>query len=437
MKINTPEHPDFIPKNAALYFNTGYDYSENEKYDFSFTGDEVEITCQIPENTIDIRLDPIENYGCIVNNLEILSYNGIVKYEPLNGYKNDNGDMVFVNTDPQIELKGVEQWIKIKYHIFLLTDSLLYRVFGSLLAERDRILNSRSWDITKPLKEFIAFLRPHKRLKAFKKRPKVKRLSLQKKNLLRKYFRINGSLLGVQVHIFYLDLIDEIIKNLNNIPFPFHCYISTDTDEKVGIIKEIFSKRCKNAKKIYVEKFENRGRDVAPFIEQMKKYINKYEFILHIHSKKSFENLDKHGDNWRKYLYEYLLGSTENIYRIFYDFISNENLGLVFSIYPPIKQFMLWAGGKYGQEGKENVINFLKKLGIEMTLDEKPYFPAGNMFWARTKSIEKVFNSNINKNDFPDENNQKDLTLAHAIERSWVYIVQNQGYSFKEILEFS
>jgi lipopolysaccharide biosynthesis protein len=252
--------------------------------------------------------------------------------------------------------------------------------------------------------------------------------------------RINSNLIEngeinicVQVHLYYMELIDEIIKHLNYIPFPFHCYISTDTDEKVKIIENIFNKKCKNANKVYVERFENRGRDVAPFVEQMKKYINKYEFILHIHSKKSLKNLDKHGNNWRKYLYKHLLGSTDNIYRIFNDFMSDKNLGLVFSVYPPIKPFMLWAGGTYSQQGTENVINFLKRLGIEMNFGEKPYFPAGNMFWARTKSIEKVFNSNINKNDFPDENGQKDLTIAHAIERSWVYIVQNQGYSFKEI----
>lgn len=248
-----------------------------------------------------------------------------------------------------------------------------------------------------------------------------------------KFTRTDESALCVQVHIFYLDLIDEIIKNLNYIPFSFHCYVSTDTDEKIKIIKNKFSKRCKNAKIVYADKFENRGRDVAPFIEQMKNNINKYEFILHIHTKKSFGNLDEHGNNWRKYLYAHLLGSAKNIYSIFNDFMSNEKLGLVFSIYPPIKPFMLWAGGTYNRQGKENVIDFLKKLGIEVALGEKPYFPAGNMFWARTKSIERVFNSNIGQDDFPEEKNQQDLTIAHAIERSWVYIVQDQGYSVKEI----
>jgi len=309
---------------------------------------------------------------------------------------------------------------------------------------------------TKPLRQVAAFVRRHKilrlfakgllsikrngiketikKVKAYKKRSTIKRLSSSEINiLLRKFTRTDESILCVQIHIFYLDLIDEIIVNLNYIPFPFHCYISTDTDEKVKIIKNKFSKRCKKAKKVYVDKFENRGRDAAPFIEQIKNNINKYEFILHIHTKKSFENLDEHGDNWRKYLYDHLLGSTKNIYSILNDFMLNENLGLVFSIYPPIKPFMLWAGGTYSQQGKENVINFLKKLGIEMTLDEKPYFPAGNMFWARTKSIERIFNSNINQHDFPDEKGQQDLTIAHAIERSWGYIVQNQGYSLKEI----
>jgi glycosyltransferase involved in cell wall biosynthesis len=166
---NTPEHPDFIPKNATLFFNTGNGYSVEEKYNFYIIGDEAEISCQIPENTISIRLDPIKDYGCIVSNPEILSSNGIVKYEPINGYKSDNGDMVFINTDPQIELNGAEQWINIKYHIFPLTDLSPYEIFGNLIAERDILLNSRSWRITKPLRNFTTFVRSHKVLYLFAK----------------------------------------------------------------------------------------------------------------------------------------------------------------------------------------------------------------------------------------------------------------------------
>jgi len=234
----------------------------------------------------------------------------------------------------------------------------------------------------------------------------------------------------VQVHLHYMELIDEIIEQLNFIPFPFHCYISTSNKENIAIIENEF-KKCKNAKKVYVERFENRGRDVAPFICQMKNRINEYDYILHIHTKKSLTS-DAYGDDWREYLFNHLLGSTENIYHIFSNFINNKNMGLIFpEIYFAVKPFMLW--GTDIEQGKKNVLDFLKRVGIVMDLGNEPEFAAGNMFWARTKAIKKAFESTITQDDFPIENNQKDMTLAHAIERSWLYIVQHEDYTFKQM----
>jgi lipopolysaccharide biosynthesis protein/SAM-dependent methyltransferase len=235
----------------------------------------------------------------------------------------------------------------------------------------------------------------------------------------------------VQVHLYYLELIDEIISNLNYIPFPFHCFVSSDTDEKVNIIQNEFDKKCKNAKIINVKKFENKGRDIAPFLEQMKDEINKYEYLLHIHTKKTITS-SGYGDDWRKYLYKYLLGSTENIYYIFNEFFSDEKLGLFFpENYSPIIEQMVW--GTNIKQAKKNVNDVLKRAEVSIKLRGKPEFPAGDMFWARIKSIKKMFTANINQNNFPVENNQRDMTLAHAIERSWVYIAKSEGYTYKQL----
>jgi len=253
-----------------------------------------------------------------------------------------------------------------------------------------------------------------------------------------KYRKINNILLKkdnikicIQIHLYDIELINEIIMNLNYIPFPFYCYISTDTDEKLNIIYKEFTNNCKNAKEIYVKRFDNRGRDVAPFIEQMEKEIDKFEFILHIHSKMSRTN-DGYRDKWREYLFKHLLGDTENIYRIFEEFEKNKKLGLVFpESFPPIISWLIWGGDI--EQGKYNVQKFLEKIGIEMFLGDKPEFAAGDMFWARTKAIRKAFCAGINQNDFPIESGQVDMTLAHAIERSWVYIAKHEGYTFKQI----
>jgi len=235
----------------------------------------------------------------------------------------------------------------------------------------------------------------------------------------------------VQVHLYYLDLIDEIIYNLNFIPFPFHCFISSDTDEKIHFIQNEFNKRCKNAKKIIAKKYENRGRDIGPFLEQIGNDIGSYEYLLHIHSKKNFSSYGN-GNKWRKYLYKHLLGSTKNIYHIFNEFYLNENLGLIFpETFHLIIKHMIW--GSEIEKAKKNVDDFLKRIGVSIELSGKPEFPSGNMFWARIKSIKKMFNANIKQDDFPVENNQRDMTLAHVIERSWIYVAKSEGYTYKQL----
>jgi len=168
---------------------------------------------------------------------------------------------------------------------------------------------------------------------SYESRKKINNIFLQK-NIIK---------ICIQIHLYHIDLIHEIITNLNYIPFPFHCYISTDNDEKMAIIKNEFNKSCKNADKVIIEIFENKGRDVAPFIEQMKNKISKYDYILHIHTKKSI-TCNGLRDDWRKYLYINLLGNVENIYRIFGEFLTDKYLGLIYpEMFPPILPYINWA----------------------------------------------------------------------------------------------
>ena len=49
---------------------------------------------------------------------------------------------------------------------------------------------------------------------------------------------MDNCLLAVQAHIFYEDLLNEIIKKINNIPVKFDLYISTNTKQKMKLIKK-------------------------------------------------------------------------------------------------------------------------------------------------------------------------------------------------------
>lgn len=141
------KHPEITSQTGILFFNTGSGYSIKEMLKYSFLGNEVAMSCQIPENTISIRLDPVEGYGCVISDLEILSYNGIIKYQPINGYSNGNEDIIFITTDPIIELTGAVYWLKIRYRILLLSEFLHYRILDNYIhtsQDRNNLITERN-----------------------------------------------------------------------------------------------------------------------------------------------------------------------------------------------------------------------------------------------------------------------------------------------------
>ena len=120
----------------------------------------------------------------------------------------------------------------------------------------------------------------------------------------------------IQVHVYYTDLIGEIINKTNNIPVPYDLYITTNSKDKKNII-EYYVKINSNANKYEILIIDNKGRDVIPFLIQLKNVIFKYKYLCHIHTKKH-KRKTKLGNYWRQYIYENLLGNTINL---FYSFI--------------------------------------------------------------------------------------------------------------------
>lgn len=241
----------------------------------------------------------------------------------------------------------------------------------------------------------------------------------------------NESIIAIQVHLYYEDLISEIINKTNNIQVLFDLFILTDSlDKKIKIMNYI--KHNSKSKNFEIMIAENKGRDVMPFLFQMKYKIKKYKYICHIHTKKSlFIDI---GDNWRKYLYNNLLGNENIVIEILSDFENNDKLGFIFP--ENYYKALLLFGEQINSLNKKNMKYLLKKLfhNFKLKIGEKIVFPLGNMFWAKTKAIFQIFNENF-ENEIPEEFGQKDGTIMHAIERIWLYIVQSNGYYYKTIFK--
>lgn len=231
--------------------------------------------------------------------------------------------------------------------------------------------------------------------------------------------------IAVQIHMYYPEVLDETLEALGRIPYPFDCYVSTDTEEKKRIIEEAFREKHFSGKTV-VEVFQNKGRDVLPFLKQMKDRIGQYEYLCHIHSKKTATN--EHGNDWRRYIFRHLLGSPEEIGRIFRLFEDDPQLGIVMpETYPVLALQAEWGGNKQG------VRRILKRLDAETPLPSDPVFPVGNMFWARTEAVRDMFVKMADEKEFPEESGQENGTTGHEIERAWIYLARARGYTFRKI----
>ena len=247
-------------------------------------------------------------------------------------------------------------------------------------------------------------------------------------------YQLYNNTIAIHIHAFYEDIFKEIINKLNFIHLKYDLFVSTVSKEKRSIIENYLINSNVNSYEIKI--YQNIGRDVFPFIKQMKKKFKYYKYICHIHTKKS-NHKSLLGANWRNYMYSNLLGNDNVISEILFDFEFNEKLGFIFpeTYYDLIKDVYGFDNINFSlNEPNKKYINFiLKKIAPKFKPGEKLAFPAGNMFWAKTDAIHQIFNISLR---YPRELNQTNETIMHGIERVWLYLVKLNGYYYKSIIKY-
>ena len=231
---------------------------------------------------------------------------------------------------------------------------------------------------------------------------------------------------AVHAHVYYTNMLDDLIYYMNHIPKPFDCYLTTDTANKKDNITQKISGRL-NAQNIELRITPNVGRDVAPFLVGCRDVIDAYDYVCHIHTKRSPHVA--FGNHWREHLFDHLLGSRKLVCGILSHFANHPDVGL---IYPPV--FSGVSHRATWQDNKQQIQSLLNKIGIELELQTMPAFPAGTMFWMRANAFENLFNAGITYDDFEEEKGQLDGTLAHAFERALVCVAEHNGYSCQSLV---
>ncbi|BDM24263.1 methyltransferase domain-containing protein [Pseudomonas sp. LRP2-20] len=215
--------------------------------------------------------------------------------------------------------------------------------------------------------------------------------------------------IAIHLHMYYEDLAAEFAGHLKHMPFAYDLYVSVKDAQGELACRDAFAK-LEQCKALTIKVVENRGRDIAPMFCTFGEALRGYDYIAHLHSKKSLYNAGA-TEGWREYLSSQLLGSSLQIRRIFS--LLNQGKGIVYpQNYKSIPhQANTWLANKAMGTA------WCARLGIAPVPQGYFDFPAGSMFWARGDALRPLFDANITITDFVEEAGQTDGTFAHCLER--------------------
>lgn len=233
--------------------------------------------------------------------------------------------------------------------------------------------------------------------------------------------------IAILIHLHYAEDVEYYFQYIRNIP---------DNIDIVFTVSETIAERkiieqCQLLKREYrIIRKENRGRDISALLVAAREILLEYKYICFLHDKKSkSEKYRQDVEEWKRCLWENLLGSKELIYNIIGMLENNEKLGL---LAPPaiVSENMPTAYVNVWYNNFDNAKNLAKEMELNCKLDEgvSP-ITIGTVFWAKTKSLAKLLYKNWRYEDFDEEPLRGDGTISHAIERILSYVAEDAGYT--------
>ncbi|HEY1033760.1 MAG TPA: glycoside hydrolase family 99-like domain-containing protein [Pseudoxanthomonas sp.] len=224
------------------------------------------------------------------------------------------------------------------------------------------------------------------------------------------------------VHVWYLDVLEHMLPKLLTLS-PHMAFTFTTTADKASAVRLMTEKLFHRVEVIV---FENRGRDVLPFLIVANRLVQQgKEWVLKLHTKKSPHLAS--GDEWREHLISDLIPS--DIDGLLQQLHSDDTAGIIApdGHLLALEQYVGANGG------------WLRKLGVlprATNEDTQARFPAGSMYWGRLDALQGLLDTDLCASDFESEDGQIDGTLAHALERAIGAKAGSAGYSTVTMSQF-
>ncbi|MFD2056928.1 rhamnan synthesis F family protein [Mesorhizobium calcicola] len=239
---------------------------------------------------------------------------------------------------------------------------------------------------------------------------------------------------AVCAHIYYTDMLDEILALTENIPVPYDFVATTDTTEKKAEIEAALAKRpgVKNAIVRVIEK--NRGRDMSSLFISLRDLLidDRYDLVCRLHTKKSPQVQSSRGNLFKRHMVDNLLHTRGYVHNVLDMFHGNSSIGLAI---PPIFHISYPTMGHSWFANRPKVEEIARLLKINVKFDEStPVAAYGTMFWFRPRALRKLFEHKWKWEEFNAEPDHLDGGLAHALERLIAYAAQDAGYTTQHIM---
>ncbi len=234
--------------------------------------------------------------------------------------------------------------------------------------------------------------------------------------------RTATSRVAAVVHVYYPDLVPQIVEALHSVPVPFDVLVTNASEVELGP-KQF---EAPNADRIVVLPVRNLGRDIAPMVWLANAgYLDPYDLVLKVHTKASswredHPTLEGTGESWRDALLGDLLGSADHVSRILEAFDKDPSIGCVTADGSVV-------GPEHWGSNEHTLSELLKRIGLKISHDDLE-FAAGSMYWIRGFLLQGLRSLAMGPEDFEEESGQIDGTTAHAIERLVGVVTEEAGY---------
>lgn len=209
---------------------------------------------------------------------------------------------------------------------------------------------------------------------------------------------------SVVIHAWYPEVLPEILSALRASGLTWHIVITTGHAQR-DLVQACVDDAGLQAD---IRPFENRGRDILPFLHIANELLDSgRQIVLKLHTKRSTHRSD--GDAWRAEMLESLLAPTRA--SAILSAFDDAALGIVApeGHIHPLSYFL--------SANEATIDLLLRRAGVPWADDLELPFPAGSMFWIRLETLRPLLDAHLSDEDFEPEAGQLDGTLAHAIER--------------------